>query len=206
MNEMLSYRNIYVLFAGIWLAGTAYGQAITTPPPGTPAVPPVWGTPPPLGTPAMPGVAPAPGVAPLPQDDSFFVPVQPNSGFDYFEDEEDPYGGGGGSGKGTAEGKESFKLMSRPAEDVCKEWGNSLLGSIKFKERSTCELELEREVQKGYSSIDSLTDKFELDKLHKVIKGELRDRAAAKKYSVSYTALRQSLQEAAKAGCACQKR
>jgi hypothetical protein len=148
--------------------------------------------------------AAAPGSEAPYSDGSYFVPVQPSPGYDYFEDEEDnssaPRDTGGG---GSHQTKDSFRLVDRPRREVCKKWGNSLLGPSSFSDRTRCEFDLGRKVDEGYASIDDTYDRIELFKLKKVIRGEIKSRNDARQYSVSFDSLRKALSEAAHDGCSC---
>ncbi len=208
MIEVLSIRNYMILCALSWLGATAYAQTQTltgdqsqmeeAPATGTPLPPPPGFAP--IPTEAAP--IPAPEGQPSPfQDDSYFIPVEPSAGFDQFQDEDDGYGGR--SGGGSREAKDSFKLVREP-KARCREWRSDFLGATAFPDRGRCEFELRRKVDSSVSSIDSLVDRVELFKLKKVIKGELKSRQEAAKYSVSFDSLRRAIDDAAKKGCTCQ--
>jgi hypothetical protein len=204
------------------LVGGAWAQdapaPLYTPPPAwnaAPEAPPGFAPAP--APPQQPGQQPfqqaQPGVPPAGDDGSYFVPVQPAPGFDYFEEEDGGAGGydggqyagdGDSGGGGSHVVKDSMKFVDRPARDTCKKWGNSFLGPTTFTDRTRCDAELDRKVDQGYASIDDLYDKVELYKLKKVIKGELKSRAEAKQYSINFDNLRQTLSEAARKGCSCQ--
>ncbi|MFH1018962.1 MAG: hypothetical protein V1798_12400 [Pseudomonadota bacterium] len=201
----LSIFTAFFLLAATGSAQTQDNPTYVPPPYGAqPGVPPSGFAPAPV--PAQPGAQPpatAPG-APY-TDGSYFVPVQPSPGYDYFEEEDEgssgaPAGSGGG---GTHETKDSFRLVDRPTHDVCRKWGNSLLGPTTFPDRSRCEFELGRKVDQGYSSIDDMYDRIELFKLKKVIRGDLKDRSEARQYSVNFDSLRKALDDASHQGCAC---
>jgi hypothetical protein len=209
----LSIRNYIVFFFILMGTATAFAQASNNPPAVVPTPDP-WGgavpqTPPGVApAPAVPGAVPPSGV-PAPGSDSFFVPTDPGmGGFDYFEDEEDPWGGGGstgGSGGSQREGKSSFKLLSPTKERACTKWGNNLLGPATFSDKSICEAELDRKVDQGRASIEEMNDGIERFKLKKVIRGDLGSRNEARKYDITFESLRKALENASASGCTCQK-
>ncbi|HLG18606.1 MAG TPA: hypothetical protein VI895_02180 [Bdellovibrionota bacterium] len=208
----VSARIYIVLLGANWLAAAAWAQSTAPQQPYyDPSAPPAWVTPAPT----------APGFVPNPQDPTQPFPPptavppavgNPNggTGFDYFEDEDDFYDPGydssAGGGGGKHEVKDSFKLVERPTAPVCKRWGSSFLGPIRFPDLSTCEFELEQKIDRGSASIDTLYDRVEFYKLKKVIQGDLKDRQEAAKYDIRFDALRSSLREAARSGCTCKER
>jgi hypothetical protein len=194
MGVKISRIWIYTVFFGVIFGAAA---AIAQTAGGSTAAPP-WGG---SSAPAAPGVTPPPTGG----GDSFFVPVQPPSeGFDYFDDEEEMGDGGGGGGGGTRrEGKSSFKLLEQSHTPTCRKWGNTLLGTESYGDKTSCEFELEKRIDAGRASIDDLTDKIERFKLKKVIRGELKNRAETKKYDVQFTGLLKALDEASQSGCHC---
>ncbi len=215
MRVFVTCRNLSVFSAFFLLAATSWAQTqptvITTPDPSyvtqQQALPPAGFAPAPMpvqpGTQVPPGMpAPAPGTPYT--DGSYFVPVQPSPGYDYFEEEDEGAGAPVDNGtSGPHQTKDSFRLVDKPTRDICKKWSNSLLGPTTFPDRGRCEIELGRKVDQGYSSIDDMYDRIELFKLKKVIRGDLKDRAEARQYSVTFDSLRKALQDASHKGCSC---
>ncbi len=217
---MLSARYYIILIAFFVLSATANAQSeFVVPPEGAVSpmenqatTPRAWGTPaPPPGFAPIPSTPPsqaAPnGDSPSPNyDDSYFVPVQPSRGFDQFRDEEDPYTGFGRSySRKPREVKDSFKFVepAQTAEKKCSKWRNELNGPKTFSSKNRCQFELERQVDNGMAEIASVVDQIELFKLKKVIRGEISSREEAKKYSIGFDSLANSLKSAAKKGCTC---
>lgn len=204
--RFLSTWNYLLIFGMLCVVETSWAQDAQIPPPLNPDTPP-WAMPPGYGTPTP---TPPPGAGRGGTTDSFFVPVQPSpDGFDSFDDESGSFRGSSSSGRSrrgrsTREGKSSFKLVEPLDQKVCRAWGSSLLGPTTFADRGTCEFALEREVDSGKAAIEELYDNIERFKLRKVIRKEIRDRKEAEKYKVKFSALRNTLQTAARNGCECQ--
>ena len=219
---MGTYLNYGLFFAAFLLSGELMAQETVVPPYDPTPPPPAWDnrrpgfapdTTNPYGQQKKPDLGKTPGQSQYPyEDDSYFVPVDPPSGgFDYFDDEEDPYksspstsyGLGGAGGARKHEVKDSFKLLEGSSANSCKSWGNSLLGPSKFQDKIACEFELDKKVERGLASTNYVYDRIEFIKLRKVIRRELPSREEAKKYEVSFDSLQDSLKSVSRQGCQC---
>ena len=204
---MLTYRNLIIFLALNLLTAAAWAQK--GPRPLVTPVPPSLATPPPAGSPASPSES-QPSPAPY-DSDSYFVPVQPNPGFDYFEDEEDSYSspyssGSSSSSRRNRPAKDSFQFVEPSSRGACRTWGNPLLDSRTFSDRIDCENTLEDTVDRGIGAMDDVYDHVERWKLKKAIRGDIRDRAEVQKYHVDFEKLRETLRASSKEGCTCRDR